>query len=393
MKLSKLWFLFFIAGCAAILVSGASRFQNPESNDFEAFYEASNHFLNMETPYLSWVERPYKYPPVATILISPLALMEGSVARRLLLALDILATFFNIFLCWRLFQGTWRPRTREMWMHFSRANCFAILCSLRFLDNEFHSKNLNQISYTLILLGLFLVRKFRYPLWGLLLSGWGSFIKLTPLMAFWTYVGLPLKQHLSKVVLALLLLMFLPWPTMWIDWIQQMRTTTGAFPLDDTLFFQGFFPFVAHFLNVSSRSSTTLLFALPLIVYTLWKLPRFDVNTLSACSSASWKDFLIAQFLLILFSLTLNPLPWQHLYGFLLIFVASACYARQHGPGPLTIAACLILGLSSRGIAGETISVLFEKHQGIFLCVLIIFWENLQELIRRLGKNSSQATV
>jgi len=384
-------YIFWIA-IIALAASAAIRVLNPLNNDFEAFFNASAYFLDGDSFYVSDVKRPFKYPPATMLLLAPLSLLEGSVARVLFLFTDILACFLNIALTWYLFFGNFsflkKSRDRSL---FYYANAIAIFSSLRFIDNEFHSKNINQITFSFILLGLGLLLHKRRIFLGLLSLSFGSIFKLTPFLAFWCFLKRPFGRNLLKIALALSPFLLFPSPRLWLLWVQQMKNTTGDFSIDSANFFQGFFSLSALLTQSTERSYLAVLMAAPFLLLAFKSAKRISIEDAFDCSLREKQGFAISFLSLVLLSITLNPLAWHHLYGFLLIFISGFTY-WNHGKVPTFISIpCLLIAILSRGVAGQAVSTFFENHQGVLICTLVILTGTWLALFREQNQAASSS--
>jgi uncharacterized membrane protein len=353
-----------------IIVSFLSRYKDPSSNDFEAFYLCASRWLQGDPIYISSDAFPFKYPPITIIFFSPLALFSIDHARWILGLINLAACLSIPWALYYVFHNEFIPKNPKQRRLFLLTSFAGLIASLRFIDNEFHSKNINQLTYALIVWSLVLLKNpkniFR-EFFGIFLFMFGGIFKLTPLLGL-TPQTLNFKNKRYWLLFAgALFAAPIPNPLLWKSWLEQIKNTTGFFPFSDrSIYFQGFFAMGSHFLGLPSRSKLSLLLALPFVGHLLirtFKVLQFKKHPNSILTlSLVW----------ILLSLLINPLPWQHIYGFFWIILPALFYCDLKSQYTKRIwALCLFLALSPRSIIGTNAAYWLEVNQSIALLALL----------------------
>lgn len=361
------------------IISFVTRYHNPSDNDFEAFYLCATRWLNSQSVYQSQDAFPFKYPPLTILFFFPLSFFSQAPARLFLGLLNLIASLSIPFVLHRIFCTRFLPNQSYHRKTFFLATLLALMASLRFIDNEFHSKNINQLTYAFLVWGLYFARKNKkiFQFMGHFLFLFGALFKLTPLLAYIVYLKNKSWQKLWPYIILLPILIFVPHPLLWKQWLQQIHSTTGVFPISNlSIYFQGFFPIGTRYFSLNSRSLYSLVIALPflitLFIMTLKNISLESENKNHAACTLTW----------VLFSLLLNPLPWQHIFGFIWVIIPIAFYFANAKEKKIVIALALFFALTPKSIVGTPISTWLEVNQFIAFAVLTLSIFNMH-LVRK----------
>lgn len=356
--------------CLPIIVSFLSRYKDPSNNDFEAFYLCASRWLQGDPIYLSSDAFPFKYPPITILFFSPLALVSIDHARWVLGLINLSACLSIPWALHYVFNNEFIPKNSKQREVFLLTSFAGLMASLRFIDNEFHSKNINQLTYALIVWSLVLLKNPRNifrEFSGIFLFMFGGIFKLTPLLGLAPQSLNFKNKRYWLLIIAALFIALIPNPFLWKNWLEQIKSTTGYFPFSDrSIYFQGFFAMGSHFMSLASRSNISMLLALPFIGLLL----MISFKTLQSTKLDSQKITL--SLLWILLSLLMNPLPWQHIYGFFWILLPALFYCDKKSQYTKHIwALCLFLALSPRSIVGAKAAYWLEVNQSIALIAIL----------------------
>jgi len=145
--------------------------------DFGAYYAAAQRMLSFSNIYFGSDSYPYKYAPVTTLLFIPLLVFPQQFAFYIFTGMIFLAMASIPILVFKLvsFDVSLKiSENQKVWALF-----FGLMASLRFLDNEFHSSQVNVISHVFLWLSLLMFLKNKEK-WSPFFWGFGSCFKFHP---------------------------------------------------------------------------------------------------------------------------------------------------------------------------------------------------------------------
>ncbi len=376
---------------AAALTSAVSMRLAIPRNDFYCYYRAAQRFLSHVAVYQNEVDLPYKYPPVTILYWLWLPLFSVPVARTIFVTLHFIALLLIPYLIALVAGRDIRKRRSPGFSEQVLAGTMlGFMASLRFLENEFRSGQIGAVIYCLIYLGVYLLttshlsRYWRIGL-GVGVLTLGAILKVHALIIFFLFLK---RQPWRNTLIALgvvALLVCLPEPGLWADWIRQIKETTPyAAIIKGQYVAQGIYPFAVYYFGAKSDSLWPMLGILPFLGIAVFALPRFRLDELEQNPMA----FLTSVSALLLLGVMASPLPWVHTYSVMLGIVLTAYLNSEGKERWLLLAAVAFLALSPSGIIGTTVARYLESRQSLFV-VCGIVWIILVKQSRRLAVYSA----
>jgi hypothetical protein len=335
--------------------------------DFFAYWRAAERWLSGNSPYVAEQDYAFKYGPASVLYFVPFALLPYQIARWTWAVFHLGLALFLPVAAIRLTQKNFSL------CDFTVALSVGWVGAFRFVDGEFQVSQAGLLICAWIILALYALGEKAEPsfrnrfLSGVCLAA-GGVVKVHGLNSF--SVLLKTKaSHLKNLIpwaLGACVILVLPNPQMWVDWVHQMNATTRLLPMAPGAFnFQGVYPFSVWFLGVEERSTLPLLyFFLPAWLATLVALPK-NID-------ASRESLFFGVGSLLLLGVQSSPLPWQYTYSLLWVWIPPLWMTLQGRARNILLATALALGLSPKGILGAPLSNFFEGFQSIFVLSLVL---------------------
>ncbi len=362
--ITKRWGLALWIFCSLVFAFSAWTHQvRGGGRDFNAYYKAGERLLQGSAFYVDELDYAFKYAPITVLPFGARALGPQSVARWIYCLLHwSLACAIPVGL-WGLLRS--RTDAKTFWTGVA----VAFLGSARFIDGEFRDSNFGLFVTSGLIASAYLILRPRFAWAAPLALAVSSAAKVHSLVCLITF-RLRDPRTLRALILAAVILLFIPNPLLWPKWWEQMQLTAKYQSVTAQGFtLQGFFPLAARFLGWDARSLVSLVLAAPFALWAFLRLPRFSL----AQAGRQPVLFFFTATLWVLWALMSSPLPWQHTYTLLWAIFPTAWVLASSGERKWLLGLAAFLGLSPRDLVGQRAFEIIESNQGVFLAILIVW--------------------
>ena len=344
--------------------------------DFKAYYLVSERLWRGELIYNAQDPSAFKYAPITAYLFMPLALLDFDTAKLGFALINGLVVWaLPLIVLFSAMGGTLQALG---YRKFMIALGLGLITALRFIDNEFHSAQVNGLSLAFVLFGsahLFRSRASRISrVIAMGLMGFGALFKFHPLFSFGIFLKPKSWRWIVLIIGCVGGLVLFPDPRLWGVWLAHMKETTPYFEVRGSGLFQGFYPFFVQYFGTEPwgpwAPAAFLVCSIPVLIL----IPKIDLGALSSQSDTQQRlSFYLSLGALLLFAVTSSPLPWHHTYLPLWVFVPlSFLVAQGRAEKLILFASVAAIGLSSRGVVGRELADWLEVRQVIFLPTLAL---------------------
>ncbi len=367
-----------LAGLGGLVFIGSALYhqRNGGSLDFFAYYKAAQRFLSGQPFYVNESDYAYKYAPITIFYFLPFGLLPYTAARWAFALLQLGVVLSVPFLVKRLL-GTPKAIT---WGTF-----FGFIGSLRFIDGEFRAGNCGIFLAAGLLLASLLMRSKSGRFLSLFVLGLSAVVKVHALICFAALRLFRDRTTLLSFAGVCLLILLVPSAALWPKWwIQMQETGRYAIFRHGDLNLQGFYALGFGLFEWNPLTNRSLCLAVPFALYAWLKLPRFTLGEaalnppLFFLTLASW----------FLFALMCSPLPWQHTYSGLWLFIPVCWHLSTPWQKRLLAAVCVAIAITPVDIVGRPFARVFEGYQGVFACIFCL-WLLFVSVADRVAKQAS----
>ncbi len=376
-----------------ILASCFSRQLNGTGWDFEAYFKAAGRILSGDSPYLYERDFSYKYSPVVALPFTVFHLFSYDVARWVYAALHALLAIVLPYMLYSLLKPSWSTQDnearREQKEAFVMGVFITFLATLRFIDSEFFVSQIGLWIIGGILFGVWLLQKFNtHPglrVLALACISLASLVKIHTTLISLSFAKLKDKKGLFLIFSVFMLLVLIPNPFYWLDWVEHMKRSSFDLLIDNTsVNLQGFYPLAINHLGFAQPSLKPLWLALPFALLALFTLKRFTLEDLKSEAP----HILLNVSIWMLLGFMASPLPWQYTYSVLWIMMPLSWSLASAIEKRWILGVALFLGFTPQGIIGKAASYWLEQKQSVFAAILI-FWFVMLYQSKRLEKSST----
>lgn len=357
-----------------ILVSCFSRQLNGQGWDFQAYFKAAGRWLAGSTPYVYEKNFSFKYAPVMVLPFTFFHLFSFDVARGIYAALHAVLALSLPYLLYSILEKDPRFKLRENPETYVIGILVAFVGTLRFIDGEFHVSQIGLWIIGTLLAGFWLIQNVGHRKWGrfagLALMSLASLVKVHSSIFFLSFLKWRSWKTWFWVGGVFLVIACLPDPRMWLEWAQQIRSTTYDLPISrSSINLQGFYPLGVLRLGLSQFSAQPLLLALPFFIVTYFLTGRYSLRDIKT----SPLSVLLTISTWLLLGFMASPLPWQYTYSILWVLVPLSWISSTPSERRWLLAIALFLGLSPQGIIGKHASMWIETRHSVFIAIFV-FW-------------------